>query len=235
MGKRIDNARKAIKKDKLLNASIFDALSFFFGSYFNNYKAKHHETIEFILKLGIDTKQFGHLIKGAAIMPHSYGKDKRVLLIVEKSRIDEAKKTGAHLVGSDEIIDNIQSVLSDFDLCISTPKMMPQVSKIAKLLGPRGLMPNPKLGTVSDDIESTVKNVKKGRVQFAVDKAAIVHVPVARMNVNSIDNAKDNIMQLYSSIIACKPAKFKGVFVKGAFLSSTHGPSIKLDLKSFIV
>ena len=122
----------------------------------------------------------------------------------------------------------------DFEACVATPTMMPKISKIGKLLGPKGLMPNPKLGTVSDDVVSAVKNIKKGQVEFRIDKNGIIHAGIAKIGFDE-KKIKENIMKLYNAILAAKPTKSKGIFIKEVFLSCTHGPSLKLDLKSFVV
>ena len=232
MGKRIENAKKAIKNNKLY--SLNDAISFFLNEYSKKYTVKFDETIEFISKLGIDAKQSDQMVRGAVAMPNGLGKEKKVVVIIEESRIDEAKKSGAEEVGGEDLIEKIKGGFLDFEACVATPTMMPKISKIGKLLGPKGLMPNPKLGTVSDDVVSAVKSIKKGQVEFRIDKNAIIHAGVAKIGFDE-KKIKKNIMKLYNAILAAKPTKSKGIYIKEIFLSCTHGPSLKLDLKSFVV
>jgi large subunit ribosomal protein L1 len=232
MGKRIENAKKLIDKSK--NYSLDEAISFFLKDYSEKHSAKFDETIEFIMKLGVDAKQSDQMVRGAVAMPHGLGKEKKVVVIIESSRIKEAQSSGAEEVGSEDLIEKIKGGFFDFDVCVSTPGMMPKVSAIGKLLGPKGLMPNPKLGTVSDDIKSTVQNIKKGQVEFRVDKSGIIHAGIAKLGFEQ-KKIKENIMELYGAVLSAKPAKSKGMYMKDLFLSTTHGPSIKLDLKSFVV
>ncbi len=232
MGKRIENAKKAIDKNKLYN--LDDAISFFINEYSSKYSVKFDETIEFILKLGIDAKQSDQMVRGAVAMPNGLGKEKKVALIIEDSRLDEGKNSGAEEVGGDNLIEKIKGGFLDFEACVATPAMMPKISKIGKLLGPKGLMPNPKLGTVSDDVVSAVKNIKKGQIEFRIDKNGIIHSGVAKLGFDK-KKTKENIIKLYNEILAAKPQKSKGIFMKEIFLSCTHGPSLKLDLKSFVV
>lgn len=232
MGKRIENAKKMLNKDKLY--SLDEAISFFLRDYSGKYNAKFDETIEFILKLGINAKQSDQIVRGAVTMPNGLGKEKKVAVIIEESRVQEAKDSGADEVGSEDLIEKIKGGFLDFDTCVSTPSMMLKVSAVAKLLGPRGLMPNPKLGTVTDDVRTTVQNIKKGQVEFRADKNGIVHAGIAKIKFKQ-EKIKENIMKLYSAVLSAKPVKSKGIYMRHLFLSTTHGPSIKLDLRSFIV
>lgn len=232
MSKRIENAKKLIDENRCY--SLDEAIAFFSKEYLGRYSAKFDETIEFILKLGIDAKQSDQIVRGAVTMPNGLGKEKKVAVIIESSRIKEAKDSGADEVGGEDLIEKIKGGFLDFEVCLSTPRMMSKVSTIGKLLGPKGLMPNPKLGTVSDDIKATVKNIKKGQVEFRVDKNGIIHTGIAKIKLEQ-EKIKENIMEVYNAIMSAKPKKSKGIYMKNLFLTTTHGPSIKLDLKSFVV
>jgi len=232
MSKRIINAKKLIDENK--SYKLDDAISFFLEDYLNKYSANFNESIDCILKLGVDVKQPDQIVKGSLDMPNQVGKEKRLIVIIESSRLNEVKDLGATEVGSEDLIEKIKNGFLGFDLCIATPGMMSKVSTIGKILGKRGLMPNPKFGTVTDNVEDTVKSIKKGRVMFKVDKNGIIHVGIAKITLGQ-EKIKENIMKLYNAILRAKPVKIKGVYIEKAFLSVTHGPSITLDLKSFIV
>ncbi|WPX96007.1 50S ribosomal protein L1 [Candidatus Bandiella euplotis] len=232
MGKRIENARKLLNAGELY--SLDNAISFFVNDYAQKFKAKYDETIELVLQLGVDAKQSDQMVRGAVAMPHGLGKQKIVAAIVDEKRVQEAKDAGAEHVGGEDLIEKIKSGFLDFDVCVATPAMMPKLAAIAKLLGPKGLMPNPKLGTVSDNVSEAITSVKKGQVEFRVEKNGIIHAGVAKIGFAE-NKIKENLMALYGAVLAAKPAKSKGVYVRGSFLSSSQGPSLKLDLKSFVI
>jgi large subunit ribosomal protein L1 len=232
MGKRIENARKLI--DANAQYSLDDAISFFLNVYSEKFKVKFDETIEFVLKLGIDPKQSDQMVRGAITMPHGLGRQQRIAAIVDVARIQEAKDAGADEVGGEDLIERIKAGFLDFDVCIATPSMMPKIAIIGKTLGPKGLMPNPKLGTVSDDVATAIANVKKGQVEFRAEKNGIIHAGIAKTGFSEV-KVKENLMALYDAVLAAKPAKSKGVYVRGSFLSTSHGPSLRLDLKSFVI
>jgi large subunit ribosomal protein L1 len=231
MGKRIENAKKLVDENKLY--ALNDAISFFLKEYTNKSKAKFDETVEFVIKLGVDARQSDQTVRGAVTMPHGLGKEKRVVFIVDEKRAKDAKDAGADEVGGEDLIEKIKGGFLDFDACLSTPAMMPKVASIARLLGPKGLMPNPKLGTVSDDIAVAVKNIKQGQVEFRCEKNGIVHAGIGKMGFDK-EKIKENLLTLYDAILVAKPSKSKGTYIKAAFLSSTQGPSLKLDLKTFV-
>lgn len=231
MGKRIENAKKLINASKYY--SLDDAISFFLKDYAGKFKAKFDETIELILKLGIDVKQSDQMVRDVVTMPHGLGRDRKVAVIADLERIQEAKDAGAEEVGGEDLIEKIKGGFLDFDVCLATPMMMPKVAAVARILGPKGLMPNPKLGTVSDNVANAVKNVKSGQIEFRVEKNGIIHAGVAKIGFSQ-NKIKDNIMALYKAVLAAKPAKSKGMYVLGSFLSVTHGPSLRLDLKTFV-
>ena len=232
MGKRIENAKKLV--DSNAYYTLDDAVKFFLNEYAEKFKVKFDETIEFVLKLGIDPKQSDQMVRGAITMPHGLGKQQKVIAIVGSARVQEAKDAGADEVGSEDLIEKIKGGFLDFDVCIATPSMMPKIAIIGKMLGPKGLMPNPKLGTVSEDVVTAITNVKKGQVEFRAEKNGIIHAGVAKIGFPE-HKIKENLMALYNAVLAAKPVKSKGVYVKSSFLSSSHGPSLRLDLKSFVI
>lgn len=191
--------------------------------------AKFDETVEMAIRLGVDPRQADQNIRGTVTLPHGMGKSVRVLAFAKGDKEKEAQDAGADFVGSDEIIKKISDGWLDFDKAVATPDMMGAVGRIGKILGPRGLMPNPKTGTVAMDIGKAVKEIKAGKLEFRVDKAGIIHVPVGKASFGPeqlIDNAK----AVLGSIIRAKPASAKGNYIKGVTVATTMGPGIKIDL-----
>lgn len=192
-------------------------------------RAKFDETVELAIRLGVDPRQADQNLRGTVSLPHGLGKVVRVLAFAKGEKEKEAQDAGADFVGSDELIKKIGDGWFDFDKTVATPDMMAAVGRIGKVLGPRGLMPNPKTGTVSMDIGKAVKEIKAGKLEFRVDKAGIVHVPVGKASFGAeqlIDNAK----AVLQSILRAKPASAKGNYVKGVTVATTMGPGIKIDL-----
>jgi large subunit ribosomal protein L1 len=192
-------------------------------------RAKFDETVEMSIRLGVDPRQADQNIRGTVILPHGMGKAVRVLAFAKGDKEKEAQDAGADFVGSDDLIKKISEGWLDFDKAVATPDMMAAVGRIGKVLGPRGLMPNPKTGTVSMDIGKAVKEIKAGKLEYRVDKAGIVHVPVGKASFGPeqlIDNAKAVLM----SVLRAKPASAKGNYVKGVTVTTTMGPGIKIDL-----
>jgi large subunit ribosomal protein L1 len=192
-------------------------------------RAKFDETVELAIRLGVDPRQADQNIRGTVSLPHGMGKTVRVLAFAKGDKEKEAQEAGADFVGSDELIKKISEGWFDFDKAVATPDMMAAVGRIGKVLGPRGLMPNPKTGTVSMDIGKAIKEIKAGKLEFRVDKAGIVHVPVGKASFGAeqlIDNAKAVLL----SILRAKPASAKGNYVKGVTIATTMGPGIKIDL-----
>lgn len=192
-------------------------------------RAKFDETVELAIRLGVDPRQADQNIRGTVALPHGMGKTVRVLAFAKGDKEREAQQAGADFVGSDELIKKISEGWLDFDKAVATPDMMGAVGRIGKILGPRGLMPNPKTGTVSMDIGKAVKEIKAGKLEFRVDKAGIVHVPVGRASF-SADQLIDNARVVLQSILRAKPASAKGNYVKGVTVATTMGPGIKIDL-----
>ncbi len=190
---------------------------------------KFDPTLEVVMKLGVDPKHSDQMVRGITNLPAGTGKTVRVAVICKEEKMDEAKAAGADLVGANELIDEIKAGKINFDVCITTPDMMAAIGQVARVLGPKGLMPNPKLGTVTQDITTAVKNAKGGQVEFRVEKAGIIHVGVGKLSF-SADDLSSNVKTLISAVVKAKPSGAKGNYVKGVYLSSTMGPSVKLDM-----
>lgn len=190
--------------------------------------AKFDESIDVAFRLGVDPKQSDQQVRGAVALPHGLGKAVRVVVFAKGPKEAEAKNAGADYVGADDLVEKIQGGWLDFDKAIATPDMMTTVSKVAKVLGPRGLMPNPKVGTVTMNVGDAVSAEKKGKLDFRVDKAGIVHAGIGKKSMGS-DKLKENFMSFLGAIMKAKPATSKGVYVKSLTVSSTMGPGIKVD------
>jgi large subunit ribosomal protein L1 len=192
-------------------------------------RAKFDETVELAIRLGVDPRQADQNIRGTVSLPHGMGKTVRVLAFAKGDKEKEAQEAGADFVGSDELIKKISEGWFDFDKAVATPDMMAAVGRIGKVLGPRGLMPNPKTGTVSMDIGKAIKEIKAGKLEFRVDKAGIVHVPVGKASFGA-EQLIDNARAVLLSILRAKPPSAKGNYVKGVTVATTMGPGIKIDL-----
>jgi large subunit ribosomal protein L1 len=195
--------------------------------------AKFDETVEVAVRLGVDPKHADQMVRGTVILPHGLGgKAKTVLVIASGEKLKEAQDAGADFVGGEDMVTKIQGEnWLDFDAIVATPDMMRSVGKLGKVLGPRGLMPNPKTGTVTFDVGKAVKEIKAGKVEYRVDKTGIVHAPVGKVSFGS-DKLLENARALIDSVIKAKPAASKGKYVKSIALSSTMGPGVRVDLAS---
>jgi large subunit ribosomal protein L1 len=193
--------------------------------------ANFDETVEVALRLGVNPKHADQMVRGTVVLPHGLGKSRRVLVIASGEKIKEAEEAGADLVGGEEYVEQIQQGFMEFDTVIATPDMMKSVGKLGRILGPRGLMPNPKTGTVTFEVGKAVKEVKAGKVEFRVDKTAIVHAPVGKVSFAE-DKLTDNVKTLVESVIKAKPAAAKGKYIKSMAVSSTMGPGVRIDLTS---
>jgi large subunit ribosomal protein L1 len=192
--------------------------------------AKFDETVEVHMRLGVDPKHADQMVRGTVVMPNGLGKSKKVLVIASPERQKEATDAGADIVGGDEIVNRIQSEgWTDFDAVIATPDMMRSVGKLGKVLGPRGLMPNPKTGTVTVEIAKAVKEIKAGKVEFRVDKTGIIHSPVGKLSFTR-DKLVENAASLIAAVMKAKPAAAKGKYVKTATVCSTMSPGVSLDV-----
>lgn len=192
---------------------------------------KFDETVECHMRLGIDVKRSGHLIRSAVVLPAGLGKDVRVCVIAKGAKADEAKAAGADEVGAEEVIDKIEGGWFEFDTLIATPDCMGMIGKLGKILGPKGLMPYPKTGTVTLEIAKAVKDAKAGKVAFRADKQGMIHCPIGKIKF-SYDDLMKNYATLADAVLRVKPADAKGVYVKAAYLTTTMGPGIKLDTKN---
>jgi len=195
--------------------------------------AKFDETVEMTFRLGVDPKHADQMVRGTVVLPHGLGKTKRVLAIAGGEKQKEAQEAGADIVGGEELVERINGGWTDFDAVVATPDMMRAVGRLGKVLGPRGLMPNPKTGTVSVDIAKAIKEIKAGKVEFRVDKTGIIHAPVGKMSFAS-DSLVANAHALVDSIVKAKPAAAKGKYLRSVTVSSTMGPGIRIDTSHII-
>lgn len=220
-GKNIRKAREAVEKRPY---PVEEAVSLLQRVKF----AKFDETVELAINLGVDPKHADQMVRGTVVLPHGLGRSVRVLVIAGGEKVKEAEAAGADFVGGEELVKKIQDGWLDFDAVIATPDMMKSVGKLGKLLGPRGLMPNPKTGTVTFDVGKAVSETKAGKVEFRVEKTGIIHSPVGKM---SFEAAKlvENTRTLISAVVRAKPPAAKGRYVKKITLSSTMGPGIVID------
>ena len=226
VGKRYTQAVENFK-DKS-NLSLEDAVVL----VKENANAKFDETFDLAFNLGIDPRHADQMVRGVCSLPHGTGKKIRVAVFARGVKAEEAKKAGADLVGAEDLMEAIQSGEINFDRCIATPDLMPVVGRLGKILGPRNLMPNPKVGTVTNEIKNAVEAAKTGEVQFKVEKAGVVHVGVGKASFKK-EELIENIKALISSVIKAKPSGAKGNYLKKISLSSTMGPSITIDLSEY--
>ena len=224
-GKRYIESAKLVDKQKAYE--IKEGLEL----VLNTAKAKFDETIELHVKLGVDPKHADQQVRGVVVLPNGTGKKVRVLVIAKGDKADEALKAGADFVGSEDMIAKIQGGWFDFDVCVTTPDMMGLVGRIAKSLGPKGLMPNPKSGTVTMDIGKAVTDIKAGKVEYRLDKTAIIHCPIGKKSFG-VDKLAENYSALIEAIIKAKPSAAKGIYLKSIALSSTMGPGVKVNQKA---
>jgi large subunit ribosomal protein L1 len=190
--------------------------------------AKFDETVELSMLLGVDPKHADQMVRGTTVLPHGTGQTKRVLVIAQGDKQKEAQEAGADFIGGEELVEKIQGGWTDYDAVIATPDMMRSVGKLGKVLGPRGLMPNPKTGTVTFDVAKAVQEIKAGKVEFRVDKTSIVHVPVGKISF-SAEQLKDNASAIINAVRKAKPSAAKGKYVRSIYVSSTMSPSVQID------
>ena len=222
-GKRIVNAYKNVEKDKAY--ALKDAIKI----VKENATAKFDETVDLAINLGVDPKYADQMIRGVCPLPHGNGKKIRVAVFAQGEKADEAKAASADIVGAEDLIESILAGKIEFDRCIATPDMMGLAGRVARVLGPKGLMPNPKLGTVTADVATAIAKAKAGEVQYRVEKTGIVHAGVAKVSFSE-DKIYDNAKMFIDTIIKAKPQSLKGTYLKKISISSTMGVGVKVDL-----
>jgi len=222
VGKRIKAAREGIDRNKLY--ALDEALAL----VKERATTKFDESVEIAINLGVDPRHADQMVRGVCVLPNGTGKSVRVAVFARGDKADEAKAAGADIVGAEELVNEVQGGKIDFDRCIATPDMMPLVGRLGKVLGPRGLMPNPKVGTVTPDVASAVRDAKGGAVQFRVEKAGIVHAGVGKTPFEA-DKLSENIKAIVDAVVKAKPTGAKGTYLKRVAISSTMGPGLKVD------
>lgn len=228
MGKLTKKQKQAFEKvEKAQHYRILDAAELVKEVNYANFDA----SVDLDVKLGIDPRKSDQMVRGTVSLPYGTGKTLRVLALVPPEKEQEAKDAGADYVGLDDYIQHIQKGWTDVDSVVTTPQVMPQIGKLGKILGPRGLMPNPKTGTVTEEIGQTVTEIKKGKIDFKVDKTGIIHSPIGRISF-APQQIVDNARELVQSIRSLKPSGVKGTYIKSVHLSSTMSPGLKIDRKS---
>lgn len=224
-GKRYIEAAKLVDKNKAYE--VEEAM----GLVLQTGTAKFDETVELHMRLGVDPKHADQQVRGVVVLPNGTGRTVRVLVIAKGAKADEAAAAGADYVGAEEMVAKIQKEgWFDFDVCVATPDMMGLVGRIAKLLGPKGLMPNPKSGTVTMDVTKAIKEIKAGKVEYRLDKTAIIHVPVGKKSFG-VEKLVENMNVVVDAVQKAKPAAAKGTYIKSVSISSTMGPGVKVNIK----
>ncbi len=222
LGKRIRELRKSVEQQKLYAAD--DACKL----VKDGASAKFDETVEAAIVLGVDAKKSDQMVRGTAALPHGTGKSVRVAVFARDAKADDAKKAGADVVGAEELVEAIQKGEINFDRCVATPDMMALVGRVAKILGPKGLMPNPKLGTVTPNVTEAVTAAKAGEIQFRMEKAGIVHAGIGKASFDA-KQLKENLVAFIAAVEKAKPTAAKGTYLKRISLSSTMGSGVKID------
>lgn len=212
--KRYDNIQEAMELVKKMTTTKFDA------------------SVDVAVRLGVDPRHADQMVRGAVVLPHGIGKTVRVVVFAAGEKEKEAREAGADFVGADDLVQKISEGWLDFDKAIATPDMMGKVGRLGRVLGPRGLMPNPKVGTVTMDVARAIKETKAGRVEFRVERAGIIHAPVGRVSFDA-DKLAENMRALMDTLIKLKPASTKGTYVKSVTISSTMSPGVKMDTSIF--
>jgi large subunit ribosomal protein L1 len=221
-GKHVENARKKVEARPYKLAEAAELIK-------QTHHTKFNETVELALNLGVDPKHSDQVVRGTVVLPNGLGKTVRVLVLASGEKQREATEAGAEFVGGDDMVQKIMEGWTDFDAVIATPDMMRSAGKLGKVLGPRGLMPNPKTGTVTADVAKAIKETKAGKVEFRVDKAGIVHCPIGKIKFDAPKLA-ENAHSVIAAVLKAKPAAAKGKYVKRITLTSTMGPGINVDL-----
>jgi len=226
-GKKYLESKKLIDESKLYDPAEAISLVKQTG------KAKFDETVELSIRLGVDPRHAEQQVRGAVVLPHGTGRTVRVLVFAKGEKAEEARAAGADYVGDDDLVDKIKSQnWFEFDVCVATPDMMGVVGKIGRILGPKGLMPNPKSGTVTMDVAKAIEEIKGGKVEYRIDKTAIAHCPIGKVSFDE-DKLVENLSALMAAVIKAKPTAAKGVYLRSLYLSTTMGPSIRLNPLKF--
>ncbi|HEY8391653.1 MAG TPA: 50S ribosomal protein L1 [Capillibacterium sp.] len=221
-GKKYREMAKAVDRDKLYEPQ--EAIELLKSIV----KANYDQTVEVAVRLGVDPRHADQQVRGTVVLPHGTGKTVRVLVFAKGEKAKEAEAAGADRVGAEELVEEIQKGWLDFDVAVATPDMMGMVGRLGKILGPKGLMPNPKTGTVTMEVAKAVQEIKAGKVEYRVDKTGIIHVPIGKLSF-SADQLLANYKRLMSAVIKAKPAGARGTYLKTISLSSTHSPGIKIS------
>ncbi|MGA8185582.1 MAG: 50S ribosomal protein L1 [Terriglobia bacterium] len=224
MGKKYEASKKMVDKPAYV---LQDAMPLVKKAAF----AKFDESVEVSMSLGVDPKHADQMVRGTVVLPHGLGKATRVIVIASGEKVREAREAGADEVGAEDMVQKIQGGWLEFDAVVATPDMMKSVGRLGKILGPRGLMPNPKTGTVTLDVAKAVTELKAGKVEFRVDKTGIIHCAVGKVSFDP-EKLADNAKALIASVVRAKPASAKGRYVKNIVISSTMGPGVPVDLAS---
>jgi len=221
-GKKYRDARKLIDRGRLYGPAEAVALAK------ETAAAKFDETVEIAVRLGVNPKHADQIVRGSVVLPHGTGKSPRVLVFAKGEKAKEAEGAGAEYVGAEEFVAKIQEGWLDFDVAVATPDMMSVVGRLGKILGPRGLMPNPKAGTVTFEVASAVREIKAGKIEFRTDKAGIVHAPIGRASFEA-QKLAENLQMLMDSLVRAKPAAARGQYVRSVTVATTMGPGVKID------
>ena len=224
MAKRGKNQRRIRERLEPREYPLTEAIGFLQEASY----AKFDETLEIAMRLGVDPKHADQMVRGTVVLPHGTGKTVRILVFASGEKIKEAEDAGADYVGGEDMAEKIQGGWLDFDAVISTPDMMRVVGRLGRLLGPRGLMPNPKSGTVTFEVAKAIEDIKAGKVEFRVDKAGVIHAPLGKLSFET-DQLQENVESLLKAVLRAKPAVAKGKYVKGISLSSTMGPGLRVE------
>lgn len=221
-GKKYEEATKQIDRATLYEPAVA------IGLVKKSAAAKFDETVEVAVRLGVDPRHADQQVRGAVVLPHGTGKTAKVLVFAKGEKHKEAEAAGADYVGAEDMVEKIQGGWFDFDMVVATPDMMGTVGKLGRVLGPKGLMPNPKTGTVTFDVEKAVKDIKAGKIEYRTDKAGIIHAPIGKVSFDA-DKLKDNFETLIETLVKAKPAAAKGTYLKSITVSSTMGPGVKIN------
>lgn len=221
-GKKYKEAAELVDKNKMY--SIDEAIELAKKTA----RAKFDETVEVSVNLGVDPKQAGQMVRGTVILPHGVGKTPRIAVIAKGEKLKEAEDSGANIAGGEDLIEKIKGGFLDFDVIVATPDMMKDLSKLGKILGPKGLMPNPKIGTVTFEIKNAVEEIKKGKIEYKVDSYGIIHTIVGKVSFE-IQMLQENTKTLLKAILKAKPSSVKGEYIRNITVSTTMGPGIKIN------